>query len=90
MTLVSSAVADHVEDVKAEDVTLDANLIADYDADSVDIVSILMSLEANFKDKLKATGTTVPMQKLPSLSKVRDLFDLMVEVIKEVESKEKK
>lgn len=86
--MVSEAIAKQLEDVKPDAVKLDASLIDDYDADSVDIVSILLSLESNIKDQLTATKTTLPMDKLSSVVKVQDLVNVMVDVMKEVESKQ--
>ena len=49
----------------------------------------MLSLESNFKAELTETGTKVPMEKLGKVVTVKDLFDLMHDVILEVESKKK-
>ena len=69
---------------------MDANLAADYEADSVDIVAMVLNLESNFKAELTETGMKLPMEKLGKVLTVQDLFNLMVEFLKEVESKKKK
>ena len=87
--VVSSAIAKQLDEVDQKDVKLTANLVEDYEADSVDVVAVLLSLEGSFKDELAETNTKVPMEKLGKVVTVKDLFDLMYEVIKEVESKKK-
>lgn len=90
MGVVSDAICKQLEDVTADKVTLGANLIEDFDADSVDVVSILLALEGSFKAELTATQTKLPMDKLSSVHTVKDLVDVMVGVMKEVESKQAK
>ena len=87
--VVSSAIAKQLDEVDQKDVKLTANLVQDYEADSVDVVAVLLSLEGSFKDELEQPNTKVPMEKLGKVVTVKDLFDLMYEVIKEVESKKK-
>jgi len=87
--MVSEAIAKQLDQVNAEDVRLDANLAADYEADSVDVVAMLLHLEGNFKDELTKAGVKAPMDKLGNVLTVQDLFNLMVDLIKEVEAKKK-
>jgi acyl carrier protein len=85
--IVSDAVAKQMDDVKKEDVKLEAHLVNDFEADSVDVVAMLLALEGNFKEDLTKTNTKVPMEKLGKVHTVKDLFDLMYDVVAEVESK---
>lgn len=84
---MSESIAKQLDEVEAKDVRLNAHLAGDYEADSVDIVAIMLNLENSFKKELTETGVKVPMEKLGSVSTVQDLFDLTVNLLKEVESK---
>ncbi len=86
---VSAAISKQLDEVDQKDVKLTANLVQDYEADSVDVVAVMLSLESSFKAELTETGTKVPMEKLGKVVTVQDLFDLMHDVILEVESKKK-
>lgn len=87
--MVSEAIAKQLDEVQAKDVRMDANLAADYEADSVDVVAMLLQLESNFKNELTEAGVKAPMDKLGNVMTVQDLFNLMVDLIKEVEAKKK-
>lgn len=89
MEVVTEAITKQLEEVEAGAVKLDAKLSDDFEADSVDVVAMLISLEANFKTELTETNTKVPMEKLSKLVTVKDLYDLMYDVLAEVESKKK-
>lgn len=57
--IVTEAVAKQMDEVEQKDVKMDANLVQDYEADSVDVVAMLLALEGNFKPQLTATNTKV-------------------------------
>lgn len=57
--IVAEAVAKQMDEVEQKDVKMDANLVQDYEADSVDVVAMLLALEGNFKPQLTATNTKV-------------------------------
>lgn len=84
---VSEAITKQLEDVEKDAVKLESHLRDDYDADSVDVVAMLISLETSFHEKLSATGTKVPTEKLGTINTVKDLYDLMYDVLLEVETK---
>eukprot|EP01032_Pedospumella_encystans_P010766 gene10766-12557_t len=85
--IVSEAIAKQLDEVEAKDVKLNAHLAGDYEADSVDIVAVMLNLENSFQKELTETGVKVPMEKLGSVSTVEDLFNLTVNLLKEVELK---
>lgn len=87
-TLVSDAITKQLDEVAKDSIKMESNLVSDFEADSVDIVSMMLGLETIFKEQLTATGTKVPMDKLGKVQTVKDLFDLMHDVIQEVESKQ--
>jgi acyl carrier protein len=69
-----------------EEVTLEANLVIDYEADSVDVVAMLLYLEDMFKNASATTRTVVPTDKLGQIVLVEDIFDIMYEVLLGIES----
>jgi len=69
-----------LEDIDLSSLTLDANLILDYDADSVDVVAMLLYLEEMFKNASTTTRTVVPTDKLGKIVLLEDVFDIMYEV----------
>jgi|TARA_B110000977_G_scaffold129523_1_gene165162 acyl carrier protein len=69
-----------------EEVTLEANLVIDYEADSVDVVAMLLYLEDMFKNASSTTRTVVPTDKLGQIVLVEDIFDIMYEVLLGIES----
>jgi acyl carrier protein len=76
-----------LDEIGKEEVALKDNLIIDYEADSVDIVAMLLYLEDMFKNASQTTRTVVPTDKLGQIVLVEDLFDIIYEVLMEIESK---
>ncbi len=55
-------------DISADEITEDTNIMEDLEADSLDVVEMLMEVE----DKI---GVTVPDEEIPNLKTVRDLVE---------------
>jgi acyl carrier protein len=85
--VIVTVVTKQLDEVKKEDVVLDASLVDDYDADSVDIVALLLYLEDMFKNASQTTRTVVPTDKLGQIVLVEDIFDIIYEVLLGIESK---
>ena len=66
---------------------LEANLVIDYEADSVDVVAMLLYLEDMFKNASETTSTVVPTDKLGQIVLVEDILDIIYEVLLGIESK---
>jgi len=75
-----------LDEVEKDEVTLEANLVIDYEADSVDVVAMLLYLEDMFKNASETTKTVVPTDKLGQIVLVEDIFDIIYEVLVEIES----
>ena len=86
-SVVSEVITKQLDDVEKDQIVLSANLSDDFDADSVDVVSILLYLEDMFKDASSTTRTVVPTDKLGQIVLVEDIFDIMYEVLIGIESK---
>jgi acyl carrier protein len=52
-----------LDEVEKSEVTLEANLVIDYEADSVDVVAMLLYLEDMFKNASETTRTAAQTQK---------------------------
>jgi acyl carrier protein len=85
--VIVEVVAKQLEEVEKTEIALDANLVLDYDADSVDIVAMLLYLEDMFKNASQTTRTVVPTDKLGQIVLVEDIFDIIYEVLVGIESK---
>ena len=85
--VIVEVVAKQLEEVEKTEIALDANLVLDYDADSVDIVAMLLYLEDMFKNASQTTRTVVPTDKLGQIVLVEDLLDIIYEVLIGIESK---
>jgi acyl carrier protein len=85
--VIIEVVTKQLEEVEKSQVELTANLIDDYDADSVDVVAMLLYLEDMFKNASQTTRTVVPTDKLGQIIFVEDLFDIMYEVLLGIEEK---
>ena len=85
--VILEVVTKQLDEVEKEDVKLEANLVIDYEADSVDIVAMLLYLEDMFKNASQTTRTVVPTDKLGQIILVEDIFDIMYEVLLGIESK---
>jgi acyl carrier protein len=85
--VIVEIITKQLEDIEKKDVTLDANLVLDYEADSVDVVAMLLYLEDMFKNASQTTRTVVPTDKLGQIVLVEDIFDIIYEVLIGIESK---
>ena len=85
--VIVEVVTKQLEDVEKEEVKLTANLTLDYEADSVDVVAMLLYLEDMFKNASQTTSTVVPTDKLGQIGLVEDIFDIIYEVLLGIESK---
>jgi len=85
--VIVEVVTKQLDEIEKEDVKLSANLVIDYEADSVDIVAMLLYLEDMFKNASQTTRTVVPTDKLGQIVLVEDIFDIIYEVLMGIESK---
>jgi acyl carrier protein len=85
--VIVEVVTKQLDEIEKADVSLKANLVIDYEADSVDIVAMLLYLEDMFKNASQKTRTVVPTDKLGQIVLVEDIFDIIYEVLMEIESK---
>jgi acyl carrier protein len=85
--VVVEVITKQLDEIEKSEVSLKANLVIDYEADSVDIVAMLLYLEDMFKNASQTTRTVVPTDKLGQIVLVEDIFDIIYEVLMEIESK---
>jgi acyl carrier protein len=85
--VIVKIVTKQLDEVEKEQVTLSANLVIDYEADSVDVVAMLLYLEDMFKNASQTTRTVVPTDKLGQIVLVEDIFDIIYEVLAGIEAK---
>jgi len=85
--VVVEVITKQLDEIEKENVSLTDNLVIDYEADSVDIVAMLLYLEDLFKNASQTTRTVVPTDKLGQIVLVEDIFDIIYEVLIEIESK---
>jgi acyl carrier protein len=85
--VIVAVVTKQLDSVQKEDVILEADFVDDFDADSVDIVAMLLYLEDMFKNASQTTRTVVPTDKLGQIQIVEDLLDVIYEVLLGIESK---
>ena len=83
--VIVEVITKQLDEIEKDEVSLSANLVIDYEADSVDIVAILLYLEDMFKNASEATRTVVPTDKLGQIVLVEDIFDIIYEVLIEIE-----
>jgi acyl carrier protein len=76
-----------LDEVEKEDEKLEANVFVTYDADSVDVVAMLLYLEDIFKNASQTTRTVVPTDKLGEIELVEDILDIIYEVLLGIENK---
>ena len=79
--VIVEVVTKQLDEVEKSDVKLEANLVIDYEADSVDVVAMLLYLEDMFKNASQTTRTVVPTDKLGQIVLVEDIFDIIYEVL---------
>jgi acyl carrier protein len=85
--VIVEVVTKQLDELEKSEVQLTANLTEDYEADSVDVVAMLLYLEDMFKNASQTTRTVVPTDKLGQIILVEDLFDIIYEVLIGIESK---
>nr|QOU10653.1 acyl carrier protein [Poteriospumella lacustris] len=85
--LVFQVINKQLDSADIESINMSSSLLDEYDADSVDIVAMLLNFEEFFKSSIKATNTVIPTDKLSKIVLVEDLFDVIYQVLVEVESK---
>lgn len=85
--VIVEIVTKQLDEVEKADVKLDANLVIDYEADSVDVVAMLLYLEDMFKNASQTTRTVVPTDKLGQIVLVEDILDIIYEVLLGIENK---
>jgi|Transcript_10207 acyl carrier protein len=85
--VIVEVVTKQLDEVEKDEVKLEANLVLDYEADSVDIVAMLLYLEDIFKNASQTTRTVVPTDKLGQIVLVEDILDIIYEVLLGIESK---
>ena len=85
--VIVEVITKQLDEIAKEDIVLEANLVIDYEADSVDVVAMLLYLEDMFKNASQTTRTVVPTDKLGQIILVEDIFDIMYEVLVGIEKK---
>ena len=85
--VIVEVITKQLDEVEKDEVKLDANLVIDYEADSVDVVAMLLYLEDIFKNASTTTRTVVPTDKLGQIVLVEDILDIIYEVLIGIESK---
>jgi len=79
--VIIEVVTKQLDEIEKDEVELSANLVIDYEADSVDIVAMLLYLEDMFKNSSETSKTVVPTDKLGQIVLVEDIFDIIYEVL---------
>jgi acyl carrier protein len=85
--VIVDVVTKQLDEVEKSEVALENNLVLDYEADSVDIVAMLLYLEDMFKNASQTTKTVVPTDKLGQIILVEDILDIIYEVLLGIENK---
>jgi acyl carrier protein len=85
--VIVQIITKQLDDLEKEDVKLESNFVIDFEADSVDVVAMLLYLEDMFKNASQTTRTVVPTDKLGQIVLVEDIFDIIYEVLLTIESK---
>ena len=87
LEIVREVIVKQLDEIEKSDITLKSNLVIVFEADSVDIVAMLLYLEDLFKKASESTKTVVPTDKLAQIVLVEDIFDVIYEVLMEIETK---
>lgn len=66
---------------------LEDDLEEEFEADSVDLIAILLYLEEIFKNASPVTRTVVPTDRLDEIERIEDIFDIIYEVLLDIEQK---
>jgi acyl carrier protein len=85
--VIVKIITKQLDGLEKEEVKLESNFVIDFEADSVDVVAMLLYLEDMFKNASQTTKTVVPTDKLGQIVLVEDIFDIIYEVLVGVESK---
>lgn len=85
--IITETITKQLDELNKNDIRLDGNLVIDYEADSVDVVAILLHLEDVFKNASQTTKISVPTDKLGQIVLVEDILDIMYEVLFNIETK---
>jgi acyl carrier protein len=85
--VIIEVVTKQLDEIEKNDVKLEANLVDEYDADSVDVVAMLLYLEDIFKNASQTTRTVVPTDKLGEIVLIEDILDIIYEVLLGIEAK---
>ena len=85
--VIVEVITKQLDEVEKNEVKLEANLVIDYEADSVDVVAMLLYLEDIFKNASTTTRTVVPTDKLGQIVLVEDILDIIYEVLIGIETK---
>jgi len=85
--IISKVIKKQLTYLEKDSILLEHDFITTYEADSVDVVTMLLLLEEIFKDASDETETVVPTDKLGQIHLVEDLFDVIYELLMEMESK---
>jgi acyl carrier protein len=85
--VIVKIITKQLDGLEKEDVKLESNFVIDFEADSVDVVAMLLYLEDMFKNASQTTKTVVPTDKLGQIVLVEDIFDIIYEVLVGIESK---
>ena len=85
--VIAETIIKQLDELDKKDISLEGNLVIDYEADSVDVVAMLLHLEDVFKNASKTTRIAVPTDKLGQIVLVEDILDIMYEVLIDIENK---
>ena len=85
--VIVTVIMKQLDGIKKEAITPQSDLENDLDADSVDLVAILLLLEVVFKNASPAGRTVVPTDKAGDIGPVEDILDIIYEVLLEIETK---
>jgi acyl carrier protein len=85
--IIAEAISKQLDEIDQKDVKAEANLVIDYEADSVDVVAMLLHLEDVFKYASQSSRIVVPTDKLGQIVLVEDILDIMYEVLIDIENK---
>ena len=86
--VIVAVITKQLDEVEKSEVSLSANLVIDYEADSVDVVAMLLYLEDMFKNASQTARVVVPTDKLGQIVLVEDIFDIIYEVLVGIEAKD--
>lgn len=83
--VVVSVVLKQLTELEPSQVTLDSNIAVDYEADSVDVIAMLVLLEEMFRNASTITPTVVPTDQITQIVIIEDIFDIIYDVLLKIE-----